>query len=693
MTSTSNKAVLKRQFDRQYFDADSDHTTSNSGIDNDQFRDGVPSLGPARTLGGHPEITTGELHLIAGLMIVDFECRVVGSPVMNWLSALKEIQTAPHQRLPTMDPRRPSQIQYQHYIPRFILRRFQENPGHVKTKKEKNKAYWKSRKTGVFNETVLVYDIATGTLESKPIGKVYGEVNLYQDIKNVADVNYVEEKFSALESHAADIINDLHASLKQGEFHMKRKSLEALRKFLFLMHYRSAARSLTYFEDNPENAPLRDWIQKYKEAKGLDSHIEVWLHGLRYHLDTPHHMAVAEGEALQGKYNVRDLSQIAKLTKSATLENWHAVEYVNVANSYFLGIWEAPEGSEFVLGDNGFGLWEGLLYGSPSVHRLYIISPRLALVLRNVSTKLPLPKVAIHSSLSDIPIVGIAPQYINFTESDYSDSTLRGIAMAKYRTTPQAQEDIFTFKITTLSPSQTYFVNEVILLNVKKNGAITFSSKDNMLNMLCSYVCSGDIYVLQDKSKFEPLVHTLLPTEVKPKPLSPQEPKSSPPPLSPSPTPTSSTSKSEVSRETLLVGLMQGIVSGTVTFKTRYDQAHAVYHCAVKIPPLENPVSSSIERLSSGASDRFRSLMLPPPDDFKPRPDARLVKTLSVRDSDFIMAVGGEFLTKLGIVTGEGELCEIIFDASIIGFLLWVARNRHDGLNLLTGELTAPLVL
>jgi len=64
------------------------------------------------------------------------------------------------------------------------------------------------------------------------------------------------------------------------------------------------------------------------------------------------------------------------------MEHYLALAYVNQAQSYFLCFWEAADGEEFILGDNSFGLWEGRAAGESGLHRLFLVSPRVAVVLR-----------------------------------------------------------------------------------------------------------------------------------------------------------------------------------------------------------------------------------------------------------------------------------------------------------------------
>ena len=45
-------------------------------------------------------------------------------------------------------------------------------------------------------------------------------------------------------------------------------------------------------------------------------------------------------------------------------------------------IWQAAVGEEFVLTDKSFGLWEGHMNGNRGIHRLFVVSPRIVIVLR-----------------------------------------------------------------------------------------------------------------------------------------------------------------------------------------------------------------------------------------------------------------------------------------------------------------------
>jgi len=78
-------------------------------------------------------------------------------------------------------------------------------------------------------------------------------------------VNEIEEKLAVLEKDASKVIADLHDALARGTFDLKRRSVDRLRKFLFVMHYRHSMLSDTYFGDEP---CTREWRKKFPRRTG-----------------------------------------------------------------------------------------------------------------------------------------------------------------------------------------------------------------------------------------------------------------------------------------------------------------------------------------------------------------------------------------------------------------------------------------
>jgi hypothetical protein len=274
----------------------------------------------------------------------------------------------------------------------------------------------------------------------------------------------------------------MHKALPEGTFTLKRKTLGVLRKFLFIMHYRGETCSSNYFRaDHPDNARGQPWIESFMKAKGIHSAVEKWLYFLRYYLDTSHSDILRDAGELIEKYGEEGLQKM--MTEShipPDIEHYPAVTYQGHADGYFLSIWEAAEGEEFILTHNGFGLWEGLAIGFRGLHRIFVVSPRIAIVLRSVLLR---PELKDHlgplrSSLLDVNPI---PATQHYASGEDNLPNLSVASLRQYRISQEASNDSFVFKITKLSRPQTLALNSVALLNVTQTGSLTFLSRENML--------------------------------------------------------------------------------------------------------------------------------------------------------------------------------------------------------------------
>jgi hypothetical protein len=64
-------------------------------------------------------------------------------------------------------------------------------------------------------------------------------------------------------------------------------------------------------------------------------------------------------------------------------DDMYSVAYDKQGNTMYLGVWEAADEDELVLGSNLFGLWEGLFDGKLEIHRFFLCSPKILVVLRH----------------------------------------------------------------------------------------------------------------------------------------------------------------------------------------------------------------------------------------------------------------------------------------------------------------------
>ncbi|KAF8962428.1 hypothetical protein BDZ97DRAFT_1732982 [Flammula alnicola] len=566
--------------------------------------------------------------------------------------------------------------QYHHYIPRFILRQFQIGPR--RTKRARTKSFSKAHKTEEDAETIFFYDISSGLLQIRPLSRVYGRVNLYRDGNNPANVDHLEVKLSVLENNASWVIRSIHGGLKSQQFTLSRLELATLRKFIFLMHYRNDAVSSTYFQEKrPHNAPLANWIRRYKKTRHLATEVDVWLDGLRYYLDTPHQEIVATGERIRERYGDHRLHEMLRRGVDPDIEDWYAIDYESQANYFFLGVWEAAADSEFVLGGNGFGLWEGLIYGSPGAHRLYVVSPRIAIVLRRTFLHHPHsndPSV-LYSCLAGIAITQPKIEYANkdiFLDVDDADEWTYKNLRDTYRSSPQAQEDRFTFGITKLTNAETFAVNEVIMMNANLHptGSLTFSSPNTMHETLRAYMASHNTFLGGKRILFRPLLQEL--SNMKHEAISP-----SPIPLL---TPNLSWN-ADTDADLQLHMFLRFTIARGIEFPSSYNRAYLIFHMATDAPSLSNSVSSRIRRISKEGISKLRYLLDPPLPSFGTTSSASktIVETLPKDDSNLFFSLLGHQVDQLRVGRLSNDLlANLIYEAAMIGITHWLAEMRPD---------------
>lgn len=500
-----------------------------------------------------------------------------------------------------------------------------------------------------------MYNIATQTLEQRPVAKVYGIVNMYRDYHNSGDEDHLEQGLARLEGAAAKTILHFHDEIKAGrhQLTMTRRELETIRKFVYLMHYRRVSLLSSYFDENdPDNAPLKDYMPNFRRKHNLHNKDGFWLYGLKYILDTPHHQIVGTGEAIQEKYG----GKLALLSMLMTrvdpdIENYHAIDYMTMANGLFLGIWEASAGEEFIVGSNSFGLWEGILNGMSGIHRLFIVSPRIALVLRSIGLAAQIieevkARSSIGSDLVDVSMGHATCTYAAFTPRPEDGLT----ALSQYRQTPAALDDKFTFSITQLTKEQTYALNYVILLNLEKNGDVAFASPVAMAKTLQYYLQQNRPESQESKYRFRSLLGVLS---------------------------TITSTPNQVPRAGIDI-VLDAICNGTADFRSIYDRAYRVYHLATDDETAYNQSTSEIHRMTALAILKMQEILPPRPRGiYIPRLRLGIVEELPREESELFFALVGYQVDMFKIgPSGDDIQSRIKYEAAIIGFTHWLAEYR-----------------
>lgn len=368
------------------------------------------------------------------------------------------------------------------------------------------------------------------TLTRRLVSKAYTKEGLFKDPDSApGSVTYkLETELSKLEGKASRSFREIRNAVSNRDkdpsagavpppvcVKQKRKYLEDLRKFMFVMYYHQLSIGETYYnETHPDNANLQEWIKDYCQKYGLSTSpkdMHIWLHVLQHYLRKEHDDLMKEGREAEmkamksifdklgpdfpsrGKSMIRDFQATAKSTKvDPKLEEWKSLPYYNNMQM-FLVIWEAAPGEEFLMSDNSFGLYEGRTDETGPLHRIYVISPRIVLVL-------------CHPGLKDTRhLPGFMNRFNPFqlSEEDRSMSMLLNAphpaANVKYKNKPLPSEDIFygnagaapahpddefEIQISVLSSEDTHTINAIVLGNVKKEGLVTFHSKNAALRTL-----------------------------------------------------------------------------------------------------------------------------------------------------------------------------------------------------------------
>lgn len=141
-----------------------------------------------------------------------------------------------------------------HYIPRFILKNFNDYNGQVN--------YW---------------NIEKNELEKRNIKSVFMNIDMYRDEElNEDDPTQIESKFSVFECEIADLISRM--ILDKSEIILTRRELEKLRIFTTLLSFRSNLRMEQYKNDKFD-ASTREKLLKFQPDGNFE---ELWKRELDF---------------------------------------------------------------------------------------------------------------------------------------------------------------------------------------------------------------------------------------------------------------------------------------------------------------------------------------------------------------------------------------------------------------------------
>ncbi|KAG0229002.1 hypothetical protein BGX31_006357 [Mortierella sp. GBA43] len=143
------------------------------------------------------------------------------------------------------------------------------------------------------------------------------------------------------------------------------------------MTYRSEHRRSQYYDMRFDSATLAS-IRKHMQHKKIQRVQDVWFDNLKWLIENPVEKVTDEYTKLHDISPGNPFSMIAGYNGPI-----HAVEMMDFFHLMrnYVCIWEAEEGSEFILSEGCFGAYEGHM--GICFHNFYVISPRYAIVLVN----------------------------------------------------------------------------------------------------------------------------------------------------------------------------------------------------------------------------------------------------------------------------------------------------------------------
>ncbi|KAF9896668.1 hypothetical protein BX616_006984 [Lobosporangium transversale] len=311
-----------------------------------------------------------------------------------------------------------SQNQFHHYIPRFILKNFSDNfqlrPSYIfspnasgsfvqepfptngpvgGTNKRGNKKTRRKKSIGSNIRNggkgdredgqeiekqasdkdfpINVYRTLEETITLNDISRIYGIQNMYKDIAEEDSMKF-EKLLGKLESTSAQFVHKIRSG---EELTLTRTQLTEFKKFLAIMTYRVEHRRDQYYECKFDARTLLS-LRKHMLHNNIDRVQDVWFENLKWIIKTSHEEFIEEYHKTHDQGNPYGISSSYK----GPIHVLELLDYFHTIYSYVC-VWQAEEGSEFILSNNCFGTFEGdngLIF-----QHFYVVSPKYAVVLTN----------------------------------------------------------------------------------------------------------------------------------------------------------------------------------------------------------------------------------------------------------------------------------------------------------------------
>ncbi|KAF8933294.1 hypothetical protein BGZ47_010931 [Haplosporangium gracile] len=311
-----------------------------------------------------------------------------------------------------------------------------------------------------------VYQAASRTVSLNSVRRSYGVQNLYRDVSEKNLMKF-EELLSKMESTSSRFIRKIWTG--EEDLSLTRTQLGELKKFLAIMTYRSNNRRGQYY-NNDFSASTRQSILMHMRHKNIKRIQDVWFDNLKWIINTAIDDIMEEYEKFL--WHRADMMMTPRMDEyQGPIHIAELSEFANMCTN-LMCIWQAEEGSEFILSEGCFGAWEG--DSRDPFHTFYIVSPRYAIVLVNrlrpwdLATQLPFRswfEGDIHPNPETVYTKGPPPS--NFTPDHFSPT------------------DVFKYKRVVVPKEDVYFVNSIFL--DARRECLTYKSNLSMYRSIQYY--------------------------------------------------------------------------------------------------------------------------------------------------------------------------------------------------------------
>ncbi|KAK1752334.1 hypothetical protein QBC47DRAFT_363898 [Echria macrotheca] len=407
--------------------------------------------------------------------------------------------------------------QYQHFVPQFLLRNFAHPYKPAGGRKKGGK---RRDENGLyFGESVVRnvdLTVDPPVICEKPIKRILGQMNMYENTtKTSKRERNLEQLFSRLEDQASRIFRKITKAYETTQteqpVRLTRQERDLIRKFLFLLKYRSSGYHKRFYLDAPEDYMLddRELMREYMAEKGYQHPMDVWYDNIE---------AIINLEMdPEGKW-------MKELPKHMYPDD--AFGFVAHCQGYYMAICtpSAPD-SEFVLTDVSYGIFEGpstfakdvntgKVEGSAHtpLHMFAPVSPKLMIVLRAFVLPDPLEDASdaavrasremtrdavltsvygceVRGLLYDLPIAKARNSYTRVVDGR--------IERKEGSDGRRKKDDVFFFSIFPIDGDYVNTINSFLLDHLGICTSVVFESADVFAKtlewFLCDPACKGKI--------------------------------------------------------------------------------------------------------------------------------------------------------------------------------------------------------